>query len=153
MYNYILALGSNLGDRQELLQQGCRSLCRQGEITAVSSVWQTAPVGMEPSPDFLNAAIHYRSSLEPLELLAMIKQIEQAAGRDIQQIKKSRPLDIDIIYRIEGGFQHPNLEIPHRSAALRKFVILPVNEIRPGTFPDIEDETQQITRTELKLIF
>lgn len=146
IYSYILSMGSNLGDRTVNLQTGCRELEKHGQINKISSVWSTAPVGMEPSPDFLNIAVEYSTDLAPEQLLDTIKNIEKNTGRDITQFKKSRPLDIDIIIWSNGKFISERLQIPHKEAKLRKFVVNPVNEIAQGTFDPVFDDEQLVKR-------
>ncbi|HNF84178.1 MAG TPA: 2-amino-4-hydroxy-6-hydroxymethyldihydropteridine diphosphokinase, partial [Solirubrobacterales bacterium] len=79
-----LGLGSNIGDRFGYLRDAIGRLEGKGlTVEAVSSAWETEPVGeILDQPDFLNAAIRVRSGLEPEELLDLLKQVEAELGRE-----------------------------------------------------------------------
>ena len=78
-----IGLGSNLGDPAAALQDALDALGRTFgvELTAVSSVYQSAPVGLSAQPDFLNAVARIDTSLEPGELLDQLLRIETEQGR------------------------------------------------------------------------
>ena len=140
MHTYLLSLGSNLGKRLLALRQAVRELGRRGEILALSSVWETAPLGMKGShPPFLNCALRFDTYLPPRALLALCKHLEEQAGRDLEERYQSRPLDIDIITWSGGNWKDEVLEIPHPRAALRRFVVVPYNEISQPPWPEPDD--------------
>ena len=140
MHTYLLSLGANLGRRLITLRLAVRELARRGEILAVSSVWETAPLGMKGEhPAFLNCAVHFDTYLDPRQLLACCKRLEERAGRDLEERYQSRPLDIDIITWSGGEWQDPSLVIPHPRAGKRRFVVIPCNEIIPDTFQEPEE--------------
>src|SRR5712691_11888864 len=93
-----LALGSNLGDRRGNLAAALQRLREIMEITTVSSVYETEPVGYTEQPRFLNIALHGQTTLPPQELLQAVKQIEKALGRQATFRNGPRPIDIDIIF-------------------------------------------------------
>ena len=78
-----VGLGGNLGDPAAALQDALDALGRifGVELTAVSSVYQSAPVGLSAQPDFLNAVARIDTSLEPGELLEQLLRIETEQGR------------------------------------------------------------------------
>ena len=88
-----IALGSNLssiwGDREATLRQAVARVARLGELRAVSSFYDTAPVGYADQPRFLNGALLLATDLEPLSLLRSLLAIEQAMGRDRSAIPDS----------------------------------------------------------------
>lgn len=129
-----LGLGSNMGDRRGQMEAGIAAL-RQAGITVVasSSVWETEPVGeILDQPDFLNACLEVRTSLGPIELLDVVKQIELDLGRDPNGPRHGpRPLDIDVLLLGDLIFEHERLSIPHREVLTRRFVMAPLLELAP----------------------
>lgn len=136
-----IGLGSNLGDREGHLRAGLAGLSARGvEVEAVSSLYETAPVGEYPGEqaDFLNAVARIRTALEPEELLAACKEIEAGRGRDFDAPRHGpRPLDLDVLL-LEGVEQRDErLTIPHPALAERRFVLEPLLELDPGAgLPD-----------------
>ena len=139
-----LGLGSNLGDRLGTLTAGVRHLaaCSGLRIEAVSSVYETAPVGYLDQPPFLNAVIRVHTSRAPLELLDACQAAEQSQGRTRSFPNAPRTLDIDILScereaDAPGGpgpiqLSTPRLTLPHVRAAERAFVRIPLEELRTG---------------------
>ena len=141
MYAY-LGLGSNLGDRQALLQQAIRLLGeRTGRVVRLSAFIETEPWGFRSEHPFLNAALCLDTPLTPLPLLDTTQQIERELGR----IRKSahglyadRPIDIDLLLcgdspdRADVVMSTPHLTLPHPLMHRRDFVLRPLAEITPG---------------------
>lgn len=135
-----LGLGSNIGDRPGYLNQAIERLEGAGiEVDAVSSGWETAPVGLIlDQPDFLNAAIRVRTPLEPEELLGLLKEIERAIGRRTGRPRHSpRVIDIDLLLMGDLEYESDRLKLPHREVTSRRFVLAPLLELDPDlTLPD-----------------
>jgi len=135
----VLSLGSNLGNSAEILSSAAEALNEVSEIIALSSFYQTRPVGGPPQPDFLNAVIIIETNLEPEELLIVAQAIEGAHGRErtVDTVKWGpRSLDIDLIKCDELIFNSSDLTIPHPRAHEREFVLRPWLEIDPtATLP------------------
>jgi len=135
----VLSLGSNLGNSAEILSSAAEALNEVSEIIALSSFYQTRPVGGPPQPDFLNAVIIIETNLEPEELLIVAQAIEGAHGRErtVDTVKWGpRSLDIDLIKCDELIFNSSDLTIPHLRAHEREFVLRPWLEIDPtATLP------------------
>lgn len=135
-----LGLGSNIGDRHGYLHQAIERLEGAGvEIEAVSSGWETAPVGLIlDQPDFLNAALRVRTPLEPEELLDLLKEVERAIGRQTGRPRHSpRVIDIDLLLMGDLEFESDRLKLPHREVTSRRFVLAPLLELDPDlTLPD-----------------
>ncbi len=128
----VLSLGSNLGNSAEILSSAAEALNEVSEVIALSSFYQTRPVGGPPQPDFINAIIIIETNLEPEELLLVAQAIEGAHGRERNEntVKWGpRFLDIDLIKCDEMLINSPNLTIPHPRAHEREFVLRPWNEI------------------------
>jgi len=135
-----LGLGSNIGDRYGYLADAIRRLEEKGlELEAVSSAWETEPVGeILDQPDFLNAAIRVRSDLEPEELLDVLKAVEAELGRETGLPRHSpRVIDVDLLLMGDLEFESDRLKLPHRETTSRRFVLAPLLELDPElTLPD-----------------
>jgi 2-amino-4-hydroxy-6-hydroxymethyldihydropteridine diphosphokinase len=135
-----LGLGSNVGDRVENLRAAIAGLSRRGiGIEAVSSAYETEPVGeILDQPDFLNLAVRISTGLEPEELLDACKEVEAEAGRDFSAPRHSpRPVDVDVLLLGDVVLETDRLRLPHREAASRRFVLVPLLELDPElSLPD-----------------
>ncbi len=131
---YFLSLGSNLGNKRKNLEQGLALLAQGGaKILRASSVYRTQPVGHENQPWFYNQVVEVNSSLNPCDLLRLIKKIEERLGRKPTRASGPRPIDIDILLAEHRIIQTERLIIPHPRMQKRNFVLMPLNEISPGT--------------------
>jgi len=131
----VLSLGSNLGNSAEILSSAAEALNEVSEVIALSSFYQTRPVGGPPQPDFINAVIIIETNLEPEELLLVAQAIEGAHGRERNENTVRwgpRFLDIDLIKCDEMLINSPELTIPHPRAHEREFVLRPWDEIDPA---------------------
>jgi 2-amino-4-hydroxy-6-hydroxymethyldihydropteridine diphosphokinase len=131
----VLSLGSNLGNSEEILSSAAEALNEVSEVIALSSFYQTRPVGGPPQPDFINAVVIIETNLEPEELLLVAQAIEGAHGRERNENSVKwgpRFLDIDLIKCDEMLVNSPDLTIPHPRAHEREFVLRPWNEIDPA---------------------
>jgi 2-amino-4-hydroxy-6-hydroxymethyldihydropteridine diphosphokinase len=129
-----LGLGSNVGDREAHLRVAIEKLRERGvEVDAISSVYETEPVGeVLDQPDFLNAAIRIRTELEPEALLDLCKAIEIEQGRMLAAARHSpRPLDIDLLLLGDIELQAERLTLPHPEVVSRRFVLAPLLELDP----------------------
>lgn len=126
-----LSLGSNLGDREENLRDAIASLGEVGEVTAVSSLYETEPVEVTAQPWFLNCAVTLATEKMPRQLLVAVLKIEQGMGRRRTQLKGPRIIDIDILLFGSSVLKMPHLTIPHPAMHERRFVLEPLAEIAP----------------------
>jgi 2-amino-4-hydroxy-6-hydroxymethyldihydropteridine diphosphokinase len=127
-----LGLGSNVGDRRANLQAAVDALPEHGvEVLASSSTYDTDPVGeILDQPDFLNACLRVRTSLDPDALLDAAKAIERALGREPGGPKDGpRPIDVDVL--LLGYREHVSecLRLPHAQVLVRRFVLIPLLEL------------------------
>jgi 2-amino-4-hydroxy-6-hydroxymethyldihydropteridine diphosphokinase len=127
-----IGLGSNLGDSRSILIGAIDrlQLHPQIEIIAVSSWYQTAPIG-PPQPDYLNGCAILQTSLEPLDLLNNLHAIESQFGRVRQEVWGARTLDLDLLLYDDRIIDLPNLQVPHPQMLKRGFVMIPLVEIAP----------------------
>ena len=130
----VIALGSNLGDRCQELQRAVDELAatRGLRITAVSPVYETAPVGGPEQPDYLNAVVLAETSRPAAELLRRAHTIEVAAQRTREVHWGPRTLDVDIIAYGAETSSDPVLTLPHPRAHERAFVLAPWLDADPG---------------------
>ncbi len=103
-------------------------------MEATSSLYETEPVGeIVDQPDFLNAAIRVRTSLEPEELLDLCKAIEAEHGRARGGARHGpRPIDIDLLLLGDVEMASERLTLPHPEVTSRRFVLAPLLELDPG---------------------
>ena len=137
----MLSLGSNLGDRRAHLHDALRLLAGEVDVIHVSSLYETAPVGIRDQPDFLNLAVAAESDRDPGDLLAAMKRVEHAVGRRPTFRWGPRVLDIDILVYGDRVIETPELTIPHRGLANRAFVLVPLAEIAPNAVHPVLGET------------
>lgn len=131
MVTVYLALGSNLGDRQQNIQRAVALLSPQVREEQLSSLYQTEPEGFRQQPRFLNAALRGETALSPQDLLRHAKQIEAGLGRQPSFPDAPRPIDIDILFYGEQVVNTADLVIPHPRLAKRAFVLVPLAELAP----------------------
>jgi len=130
VHDYVLGLGSNLGDRLEFFRAAVRHLQDHAQIVALSALYETAAIG-PAQPDFLNAAVRLRSGLEPLALLSLQLEIERLAGRVRLVRWGPRTLDLDLLFVLGQTVNQPNLVVPHRELTRRAFALLPLLDVMP----------------------
>lgn len=139
-----IALGSNLGDSQQILQAALVTLHAPPtvELVARSSVYQTVAIG-PVQPDVLNACALITTTLSPQHLLSRLLQIEQSFGRVRRQRWGPRTLDLDLIFYDQLCLTEPNLHIPHPRLRERAFVLVPLAEIAPGWLDPVSGQSVQ----------
>jgi 2-amino-4-hydroxy-6-hydroxymethyldihydropteridine diphosphokinase len=127
----LLGLGSNLGNRLANLQDALRRLEPDLQVTDVSSLYESGPVGPPGQPPYLNAVAAATTALEPYALLRRIKRVEWDLGRRPGPRWGPRPMDIDIL-AIDGiSLGAADLTIPHPRIEERPFVLVPLAEVAP----------------------
>lgn len=132
MIGYV-ALGSNLGDREEYLRAGLRGLAEAGLApVGLSSVWETEPVGPAGPTWFLNLVARIDTELPPLDVLRRLLEIERRAGRVRTTAQAQRVLDLDLLLLGDQSWADAELELPHPRMWQRRFVLEPLAELDPG---------------------
>lgn len=148
----VVALGSNLGDSENIFRQALRQL--EPLSTAplvVSSFWRTSPVNCPPgSPPFLNAValLQPEVATTPERLLDQLQQMERDFGRRPKVVlNEPRPLDLDLILFRTVRLQSPRLVLPHPRAHERRFVLAPLAEIGPDwVLPGFREPVRELLR-------
>jgi 2-amino-4-hydroxy-6-hydroxymethyldihydropteridine diphosphokinase len=124
-----LGLGSNLGNRLRNLQTGLAQLAPNAVLVAVSSLYQSDPVGPTGQQPYWNAVAQLSTDLSSRELLVRLKRAEWLMGRRPGVVWSSRPLDVDILLYGTSTVTEPDLLIPHPRLHERDFVLVPLAEI------------------------
>ncbi len=144
MKEVYLLIGGNIGDRFYFLGEATRLISRQcGPISKSSSVYETAAWGKEDQPAFLNQVLVIHTELGPVELMAVILEIEQQMGRLRRERNGERNIDIDILYHENEVVELPDLTIPHPRIYMRKFALVPLLELNPAKLDPVLNKTIQ----------
>jgi 2-amino-4-hydroxy-6-hydroxymethyldihydropteridine diphosphokinase len=133
MARAFIGLGSNIGDRLQFLRDAVRHLGETVgvQITAVSSVYETEPVGPAAQAWFLNAVAAVDTSLSPVTLLSHTQAIERTLGRETTYRWGPRTVDLDILLYGDIQLRTATLAIPHAELCHRAFVMIPLLELDP----------------------
>lgn len=129
-----VGLGSNLGDRAGNLLLGVRGLMEASfQVTKLSAIYETEPVGLDyDAPSFLNMVAEIKATgITPTQMLARMLRIEYLLGRTDKSQKKPRTIDLDLLFYEQQHLDTPFLTVPHPRTHLRRFVLVPMNEICP----------------------
>ena len=127
-----LSLGSNIGNKLNNIEKAI------GEISLLvaspirkSSLYETEPWGNSNQEQFLNQVLAIKTKYDPKGLLDKLLEIEIALGRIRTERNAPRIIDIDILIFKDQIIRNPELVIPHPRMHLRKFILVPMNEIAP----------------------
>ncbi len=128
-----LGLGANLGDRESAILYALRTLDALPTInvTAMSSLYETAPVGVTDQPPFVNAVVRIETALTPEDLLQTVLHLENKMGRARTQRWGPRVIDIDVLVYSDRQINSPALTVPHPRLRERAFALVPLAEIAP----------------------
>jgi 2-amino-4-hydroxy-6-hydroxymethyldihydropteridine diphosphokinase len=132
MATTLIALGANLGDRRSNLQRALALLDRPPELRVIArSRWfSTAPIGGPAGQaEFVNAAARIETTLSPLQLLAVLREVEAELGRQRRQRWAARRVDLDLLLFDDLVLKTPELELPHPRMAFRRFVLEPAADV------------------------
>lgn len=134
MAEVYIALGSNLGAREQNLAAAREAMARSGiAIERPSSIYETEPWGPGPQGRYLNQVLRARTELPPHALLKRLLDIELALGRDRTTAERFGPrvIDLDILLYEGAALDEPALQLPHPRMMERAFVLVPLVEIAP----------------------
>lgn len=128
-----MSIGSNLGQREERVLAAANRIDAEGllKVSALSSLYESEPVGCPQQPPFVNAVAEVRSLLNPYDLLKRIKEIEKIMGRRGGH-NQPREIDIDIVTLGSWVVEETDLVLPHPRYRRRAFVLVPLREVAPG---------------------
>ena len=126
-----LALGSNLGHREEMLSMAKARLCAgwRVRILRASSIYETQPVECRTQPWFLNQVLWVETDFPPVMLLSHCQGVEAALGRRRAECRGPRTMDIDILFYEDRVITTPVLTLPHPALARRRSILQPLAEL------------------------
>ena len=133
--NAYVGLGSNLGDRAGYLLLAVRGMLDAGlDVIRLSSIYETEPVEYENQPAFLNLVAEVRGTTlpSPEQMMARLLRIEHALGRTRDVRLGPRTVDLDLLIFKDEQVETEFLTLPHPRMALRRFVLVPLNELAPS---------------------
>lgn len=127
-----IALGTNLGDKRQQLDNALTALRQAGVIVRlVSPFIETEPYGVTDQPAFLNGVCEVETDLSPQELLSLLLDIETQQGRVRTRHWGPRVIDLDLLLYDDQIIDEPNLKVPHPDMENRAFVLQPLAAIAP----------------------
>jgi 2-amino-4-hydroxy-6-hydroxymethyldihydropteridine diphosphokinase len=127
-----LGLGSNLGDRRRFLRSAVETLRAQGDVVAVSPLYETEPVGGPEGQDrFLNVVVELSTTDGPRHLLERCRALEEEAGRVRGARFGPRTLDADVLLVDQVTLAEADLVVPHPRMWERRFVLAPLADLAP----------------------
>lgn len=143
MVKAYLGLGSNIGNRELQLNEAIKILHDyQGiQVTQVSHIYETEPVGYTNQPKFLNLCIEIETELKPQSLLKCCLTTEQQLHRKREIRWGPRTLDIDILLFGDQIIEQDNLSVPHPRMKERSFVLIPLNDIATKQIEPISNKS------------
>ena len=144
MHTALIGIGSNLGDRQANILQALQRLRSRVRVDAVSSFFETEPVGSVAGPAFLNVAAQLETDLAPAELETVFRDVEVAIARRHDHLA-ARAIDIDFLYYDDLVGDFGRFELPHPYIERRPYNLIPLAEIAA----DFVDPVRKRTLREL----
>jgi len=138
-----LGLGSNVGDREEYIEQAIFLLSKTPGIKMrkKSANYETEPEGKSDQPQFLNAAVEVQTMLDPYKLLSVLHETENALGRERDVEWGPRTIDLDILLYDDQIVSDDKLQIPHPLLHERLFVLKPLSEVAPNAIHPALEKT------------
>lgn len=139
-----IALGSNIGDRELNLLRAIAEVGRlpESRVTAISSFYETSPVGTVRQDPFYNAVLRLSTQLEATSLLAHLLRIEDEAFKRVRAIHQGpRSMDLDLLLYGDSVIDEEALVVPHPRLTVRRFVLHPLCEIAPDLLHPVTGET------------
>lgn len=131
-HTVFLCLGGNIGDRAYYIQSAIAEIDLEiGEVISQSTMYETEAWGVKNEQNYLNCCIKVNSVLPAIDLLDKVLQIEKKLGR----VRKpqfqygARTIDIDVLFYDKEVIETNKITVPHPRLHLRKFVLIPLNEI------------------------
>lgn len=148
-----LGLGSNVGDREEFIEQAIFLLGKTPGVRVIrkSGNHETEAEGVGDQPAFINAVVEIETALAPHKLLSAVQEIEVTLGREREVEWGPRTIDIDILLYDDEIVSDDKLQIPHPLLHERLFVLQPLMEIAPDAMHPILEKTIKELFEEKKL--
>jgi 2-amino-4-hydroxy-6-hydroxymethyldihydropteridine diphosphokinase len=151
MIDVFLLLGSNLGDRKQLLEEAIEHIEEEiAPVTKSSAVYETQSWGKTNSPDYLNQVVLLQTELPAQIILQRILNIEWKIGRIREEKWGPRIIDIDILFYGDALINEANLQVPHPELHNRRFTLEPLAEIAADLVHPVLNKNITQLKNELK---
>jgi len=131
MHTIFLALGSNVGNKEQNISQAISLLKKKIVITDEAALYTTKPMYFEDQDQFVNTALKGQTRLSLHDTLQYVKDIEKQVGRKKRFRNGPREIDIDILFYERLVYKDEIVEVPHPRIAERDFVLRPLTDIDP----------------------
>jgi 2-amino-4-hydroxy-6-hydroxymethyldihydropteridine diphosphokinase len=133
MTDVFIGVGSNLGDREQWLQQGVTGISTfpDTHVVHVSPWIETSAWSSDPQPPYLNGVIWVKTQLSYRSFFDRLVALERQTGRISKGDASPRNLDLDILGFGDQIIDEPDLKIPHPQLVMRSFVLIPFVQICP----------------------
>ena len=145
-----VAMGSNMGDREERVLHAVHKMRAFANVKKISTLGETEAEGLNSGqPKFINAVVELDTDFEPEEVLDELLQIEEELGRDLEEKGKNLPreIDLDLIAYGDQEFTSDRLEIPHPKLTDRPYVLTPLAELNPEwVHPKTKESIQDLLK-------
>ena len=144
MATVYIGIGSNLGDRHSSCEESVKRIreLKDVKVTAVSSFYETSPVGGPPQPMYINGVIRLETQTGPAELLADLKNIEKIMGRRDAALRDlPRTIDLDVLLYGDSIIETKELKVPHPRMHERFFVLKGLAEVAPDVIHPVLKKT------------
>ncbi len=145
-----LSLGTNLGNRDQYLEQAREAIVKSFSLVRFSKVYETEPVEVTDQPWFLNQVAELRTDLAPETLLEWTRFLERQAGRQRETPKGPRTLDVDILLYDDWILDAEELALPHPRLEQRRHVLVPLMELAPERVLPVSQKTVQDALRQIK---
>ncbi|CEJ59284.1 Putative Folic acid synthesis protein [Penicillium brasilianum] len=153
VHRAFIALGSNVGDRVEMIEKACLEMDKANiKVKRTSSLFETKPMYVLEQDTFINGVCEVETTLEPMELLNTLQSIENALGRKKLIDKGPRSIDLDILLYDQEIFSHERLDVPHKLMLERDFVLRPLCQLIPHERPPQQGKNAQTYSDHLKAL-
>jgi len=147
-----LGLGSNVGDREEYVEQAVFLMEKNPHIEVIrrSTNYENEAEGSSSQPPYINAAVNIRTTLSPHKLLEVCQEIEATLGREREIEWGPRTIDIDILLYGDEIISDEKLQVPHPLMHERLFVLRPMKEIASSVIHPVLEKTMDALYEEKK---
>lgn len=154
MQDVYLGLGSNLGDREQMLRAAITAIdaLPSTKMCESSGIYETPPMGPQDQGAYLNMAVHVQSAMTAVELVANLQKIEIDLGRADRQDRRHwgpREIDLDVLLIGDTVINEPGLTVPHPGMHQRWFVLKPLAEIAPDLMHPVLHQAIETLLTKL----
>lgn len=152
MNTVYLSIGTNISEREDNLKEAVRQLMTMADVqvTKVSSIYETAPVGFVDQQSFLNIAVELQTTLDAAMMLERCQQVEQHLGR-VRVIRWGpRSIDLDILLFNHENIETESLIVPHERMYERAFVLVPLAEISEPSTEQLVRAHEQLSQMDLE---